>query len=439
MPYHILSLDGGGSWALIQARVLRDIYGNIRGHELLRKFDMAIANSGGSLVLACLCNNMSLDEIVGVFENEKLRKKVFSSLSTKEKISQNFISLFRNMLKIGPKYHTDRKRSGLLEVLASFDPQFKQYDGKPLVSLPMRELPALIGREIDLLIVGFDYFRERASFFRSNAGSNTDRFALNSDGSRRFYDVSLLDAIHASSNAPLNYFDRPAKVITQLLGSKEKAREQWYWDGAVSGFNNPVLAGLVEALTNGRGRTADDYRILSLGTGLTRKAVITDYEHSGNPKEEEIWNKNKKNEWVVAERESQFLQDVPKMASSILSDPPDSATFIAYSILEPSLKAGAPIVRINPCLSPELSSDNFYRPMQAYKNSDKKFSAIMELDMDAVENEEVDLIKDLCSRFITPAAGNTPIPNQFIRGDAGNGLGYGTYQEAKAAWMRFSK
>jgi len=59
MAFKILSLDGGGSWALIQARVLLDIYGDISGHKILKKFDLAIANSGGSLVLACLCNDMS--------------------------------------------------------------------------------------------------------------------------------------------------------------------------------------------------------------------------------------------------------------------------------------------------------------------------------------------------------------------------------------------
>ena len=75
MSYKILSLDGGGSWALIQARILQDIYGDIQGHELLRKFDLVIANSGGSLVLACLCNNMRLSEIISVFKTESKRKR----------------------------------------------------------------------------------------------------------------------------------------------------------------------------------------------------------------------------------------------------------------------------------------------------------------------------------------------------------------------------
>jgi len=42
MSYKILSLDDGGSWALVQARVLIDIYGDTNGHELLHQFDMAI-------------------------------------------------------------------------------------------------------------------------------------------------------------------------------------------------------------------------------------------------------------------------------------------------------------------------------------------------------------------------------------------------------------
>src|SRR5215510_57735 len=102
MSYKILSLDGGGSWALVQARVLIDIYGDINGHELLRQFDMAIANSGGSLVLACLCNDMLLSEICEVFEDENSRRQVFSELNF-------FGQLARKILGIGPKYSAKKK------------------------------------------------------------------------------------------------------------------------------------------------------------------------------------------------------------------------------------------------------------------------------------------------------------------------------------------
>src|SRR5687767_6625170 len=120
MAYKILSLDGGGSWALIQVRVLLDMHGNIRGHELLRKFDMAIANSGGSLVLACLCNNMHMEEIVAVFEKKENRQKAFSYLTIREMLKWKNFSAFLRMLfqKFpGPLYSTHRKLEGIREVL----------------------------------------------------------------------------------------------------------------------------------------------------------------------------------------------------------------------------------------------------------------------------------------------------------------------------------
>ena len=55
----------------------------------------------------------------------------------------------------------------------------------------------------------------------------------------------------------MNYFDAPA----MLNGGAARV-----WDGAMGGYNNPVLAGVVEAMTNqdlDRARV----RVLSLGTG----------------------------------------------------------------------------------------------------------------------------------------------------------------------------
>jgi uncharacterized protein len=47
MTYRILSLDGGGSWALIEIRALMEIYGDRSGREILSEFDLVAANSGG--------------------------------------------------------------------------------------------------------------------------------------------------------------------------------------------------------------------------------------------------------------------------------------------------------------------------------------------------------------------------------------------------------
>jgi len=58
---------------------------------------------------------------------------------------------------------------------------------------------------------------------------------------------------------------------------------------------------------------------------------------------------------------------------------------------------------------------------------------LVEMDMDATENDQVKLIHDLCDKFITED--KIALPNQLIRGNKdGYHLGYKTYREAKAAW-----
>lgn len=428
-------MDGGGSWALIQARVLKDIYGDINGHELLRQFDLAIANSGGSLVLACLCNDMKLSQIINVFENEDLRKQVFSELRFFEKLNrQNFLALIRKLTGIGPKYDTERKLQGLTKVLTDQDHLYREGKvSKPVVQMPMNELPALIGKNsLQLVIAGFDYFRQRVSFFRSNMVSETDKFTS------RYYAMPLAHAIHASSNAPLNYFDAPATVLPLIRKGKPAFDNNptyktttWYWDGAVSGFNNPVLAGVVEAITNGA--DVKDCSILSLGTGTGSRVIMADKIKSTDPDDQALVNANKNNPLANLETSFLFKSDINKMATSILADPPDSATFIAYSIIDPSLSNNANLIRINPCYAPVLDKQTKkYVVHESYKDKPNDIDALIDLDMDAVENKQVQLISGLCDKFI-----NANLPNQLIRGDeSGSYLGDVTYAAAKQRWMK---
>ncbi len=437
MPFKILSLDGGGSWALIQARVLQDIYGDIRGHELLRKFDMAIANSGGSLVLACLCNDMALSEIITVFKTEGKRKQIFSKLRFSE---YNLLSLLRSVFKnisIGARYNAARKREGLVTVLSEYDRRAKN-GILPIVQTPLRLLPEIIGhKKLQIIIAGFDYFKERGTFFRSNPQSQTDKF------NKKFYDVTLGDAIHASSNAPVNYFQEYAEVNMECrqLPDKEK-KINWFWDGAVAGFNNPVLAGLVEAMTNEIQRPIEDFKILSIGTGSKGKAIIVDHKYSDDPVLKDRYEKNKSSAFVLSDDSIKFKLEIAKLAESILSDPPDSATFIACSILNRRLDNTAGLVRINPCITPQLDkTSNQYTVPDAYKNNEKAFLEILRLEMDAVENQQVKLIEEVANLFIVNEAGAACLPNQFIRGEnaALNQLGFGTYREAKARWMEIDR
>lgn len=415
---------------MIQSRVLMDIYGDIRGHELLRKFDMVIANSGGSLVMAALCQDMKLSEVTNVFMDKSLRKKVFSVLSFWEKLKLKNIASLTNIL--GPKYSTERKLKGLTEVLKQKDHLFQSGKlSRPIIETPMHEIPAIIQKEsLQLLIVGFDYFKERASFFRSNTTSKTDQYS-------QYYQVTLAHAIHASSNAPVNYFDEPAYVNSKLLDGND-SRNTLYWDGAVSGFNNPVLAGVIEATTN-VDLNKLNCCILSLGTATGGRANIADYASSSDSHLTDIYNKNKKNKLAYTKTSSNFFQDIKKMSTSILGDPPDSASFIAYCILDPLLTNKANLIRINPCIKPELNTEKVYDIPGVYKaeqNGFDKFLKLIDMDMDAVEDEEAALISQLCDKFIVNSEESLCLPNQLIRGHIkGPHLGQGTYREAKQRWL----
>ena len=62
MKYRILSLDGGGSWALIEVKALMQLFDpDMPGRQVLSRFDLVAANSGGSIVLACLIEDHDVE------------------------------------------------------------------------------------------------------------------------------------------------------------------------------------------------------------------------------------------------------------------------------------------------------------------------------------------------------------------------------------------
>lgn len=55
VDYRILSLDGDGTWTLIQVKALIQLYGaETTGHGVLRDFDLVVASFGGNIVLGAL-------------------------------------------------------------------------------------------------------------------------------------------------------------------------------------------------------------------------------------------------------------------------------------------------------------------------------------------------------------------------------------------------
>ena len=251
-PYRILSLDGGGSWALIQVRCLQALFGpEARGHCILRQFDLVAANSGGSIVLAGLVADLPLSVILTVFETEANRRAIFSPTGSRfwravHRLGHTFSLSF---LQVGPHYATERKLTALQAVLQGLEKP--RPDGKGIATVCLEDVPAYVGGTAahgpHFLIPTFDYNRQRSSFFRSDKASlgNTAvlQQALGGTAGHPHKGITLLEAVHACSTAPVNFLDRPACV-------KIHGQENHLWDGGVAGYNNPVLAAVTEALSN---------------------------------------------------------------------------------------------------------------------------------------------------------------------------------------------
>jgi len=412
--YRILSLDGGGSWAIIQVKCLRrlfaETFGNAdpTGHEVLAEFDLVVANSGGSLVAAAMAENLRLSEIEKIFDDKELRNKVFSKLGFFEK---SILSSVARIFKIGAKYSTKRKHQALKEIL------------NKIATIDLKDIPAYISvpgkTKTHFLIIGYDYYRNRAELFRTDCDSmgstSSIEQKINKSPAKTASDcvVSLVEAIHASSTAPVNYFNEPAmfKVNNKL---------KYYWDGGVTGNNNPVLAGVVEAICNKEQYEIENVQVLSIGTGTVSQLQS----------DEEI--PVQYSELLSKKEEPGLIKDVQKMGTSILNDPPDTATFIAYMILNPLMPAKpVDFIRMNPNLRPVLREESSRKVWDLPIGiSAEEYVLLNKMDMDAVEDDEINLIKKLCDNWLS----NGGVPNQTIRSDGSLNclLGHADFNIAKA-------
>ena len=392
MAYQILSLDGGGAWALIEVRTLIRLFGSdARGHDVLRRFDLVAANSGGSIVLAGLVENLTLTEILGLFENEANRKTIFSPTKSWGD------DVLRKATGMGPKYNASAK----LPALERFLPIT---GAKPLDALT-KGLTGPAGNDVHLLIVAFDYDRNAAAYFRS--GKTTEEFGASLPAT-----VSLAEAVHASTNAPVNYFDAPAI----LPGCPDR-----YWDGGLTGNNNPALVAAVEAVA--LGRAPGELRVLSLGTGTVR-LPLADAGAPASP-------------FLAPRPSASLLLDIQKLATAVLDDPPDFATFVVHAMTGGG--AGVPhgavsrIVRINPLISPRWDGAAFVAP-EGWTQA--QFQHLASLDMDAIEAADVAYIDAWCTSWMADNVANQPI--RMDEKTLQPIIGYGRFSEALAAWEALS-
>ena len=366
VPYdRILSLDGGGTWALIQVHALQRLFGSeARGHDVLSSFDLVVANSGGGIVAAALACDMPLETLRRHFEDKTQRQQIFRP-KLWEPIGRCLPF---------PRYATEVKYDGLREALV------------PYGELPLPEWHDKHPKLAHLMLIGFDFDTNRAAFFRSHADSKS------SSGSPTH--ATILDATHATSNAPVVYFDEP----TTMHVAPHVRR---YWDGAVAGYNNPSLAAAIEALANGASR--ERIRILSIGTGTVLRPRRPAHDATTDGR------------FVGGERPC-LLSNLKKLAGAILDDPPDVASYMAHVTLAGRVPAGAevvrdgPVVRMSPCVRPVCGQNGEWRWGPAFRAEDWK--RLTSIDMDAIDDDEVRLIVELAKRWLDDA-----VPNQAIRAD----------------------
>lgn len=408
MKHNILSLDGGGTWALVEVKALMAIYGDITGYEVLSKFDLVVANSAGSIVLGALACNWKLSEILDFFINKEKREKIFVSLPWYKKITR--------IIGFGPKYSTEKKLQGLRNLFNSAK--------LPVGDTRLVDLPQCIGlNNLKIVIVGFDYDLQRAHFFRSDVYSPLANLAG--------FDLrpTLSEAVHASTNAPINYFNKPAKF-----------NDYQYWDGGIGGYNNPVLIGVNELLSYGISRKS--INVLSIGTG-----------HVLLPDGDWIHDSEKDLKCLFRYKRGKFPQikdDLSTLVMSILDDPPDAASIHAHIALTQKLPSyykesfDTPIIRMNPLIRPILYFKNAYKwgpPIFDISNTFNEnlniFKSLLNISTDAMTDQEIKAIETLADGWIKDGVRNEPIKWRENE-DLGCEIGYQNFNAAMRQWLKIS-
>ena len=427
-PFRILSLDGGGTFALIQAKVLDDLFPGEDGHQVLSHFDLVSACSGGAIVAAALIEGYAPREIFGLFDNPVNRHELFGRLPWYRSLLQLLTGVLSPSSPVGKRFSTDGKLAFLHRILPGMGSTSLQ-DLHGILNASIASLRARrdeASRPMSFLFVTYDFDRDRARMMRSNVSSPAASFP------HRQQRATLAQAAHASSTAPINWFDKPA----EFDGCR-------FWDGAMTGYNNPVLAGVVEAIALGVPRR--DIGVLSLGTSTV---FLPEQGTPGIP-----------DALCRSRARTGFLPELVKVGKTIIADPPDAHTFIAHMMLDGGLPLDVSccpytetaVVRMNPVIQPIIDRATGEWTVPAGWSIDE-FRRIAEMDISASRQDDVDLIKRLCDGWLGDGWHNQPVrgcgiwaspPSQSPSPTSPSTdrlceIGHRWYSDARAAWTALS-
>lgn len=396
----ILSLDGGGSFAGVLAIALGRLYGDdTPGRRIIRQFDLVAANSGGSIVLAALCCNYTPRDVAGFYADADTVRRMYSPRWSEVFTGSKWLLPLRVLF---PPYSTLGKRNALGDMLD----RNQQAGEPPPSSVLLSEWPRLIGGDVQLLITAYDYESERGAFFRSNEASLARSAAPHGS-------PTLLDAVHASTHGPILYYPEPAEVSGRR-----------YWDGGIAGYNNPVLAAVVEAAANFRGRVRD-MCVLSIGTGAVARASTA--EGAEPPLGEPAPGNG-------------LFTALRKVGTAVLADPPGAASFHAYAALGHAVDGAgsgpgaAPrrLVRICPFVHPSWTKGAWTLP-EGF--SADEFARLADMPADTMVPADLALIEKTAHLWIAGKVANQPIRmGARMQCDIGDD----SFGEAAARWWRIA-
>lgn len=346
----VLSLAGGGTFAIIEARALIELYSGQSGHQILNQFDVAIANSGGSIVLAGLVANMTPEQIYDLFQDQSLLHQLYTPADTLD-------TLFSH-IGITPRWAESGKLKALQTLLGAVGAQ------------------ALNTLNLPIAICAYDLDRSTEVIFRA--------YDTILDKDADVFVPTLAEAVNASSNAPIVYFDAPATITNQL----NPADTRRFWDGGLGSYNLPVRAGLAEAHALG----FQTVNILSLGTGSTWRPVgtKTDRLHSGPAG-------------------TDLVGTLRCVARDCITAPAIAALLDTY------VCPGVSLIHLSPYLRPDGTQNNWSisRNLENSLGVDA-WDRLLSLDMDVVEPNDITLIKQYAQAWVSGIIPNEPIRSAIL-------------------------
>lgn len=402
--YKILSLDGGGSWALLQLLMLKERYPGKTGHQILKDFDLVIANSGGSIVLAALVEDWTIEKALTLFNDKEIREEIFSKNGFLDRFFP--IDYIGKLTSFGPKYSSKKKGDAFKRIFETSN------------KLQMNELPALIKKpNLKIMVATYDALNNRAKFFKSfGSGPNFDS-------------VRLTQAIHGSSNAPIQYFDFPARFKAQ---NSEVFFE--LWDGALGGFNNPIAAGIIEAIKSGVPK--NEIYVVSLGTS-NKLMSVEDKEDFYANKQISVQERRKKYMfWRLKYQLRFFKTSVLNQAKTILYEPPDWSNYVAYMHLFGEVYANCNhndnikrFVRMSPLIHID-------------KNTPTDMAELLKIlygmDMNLTTDAEIEKVIECFENWKTGRILNQTIEFAVTReNEVVTTIGHSKYTDAMNAWLKF--